>query len=136
MSPFVAQIVQRYLMWCLLLTQIGLVFVIKVLRWKRLLYDHLIFVMHFVSFAYFSDMIFRTIGILSLVGGVPLTLIQSAYCAFAFRRVYAMQWRPRIRFIPYVLDLVEGLVVFAAMTVLLQALYRIASIYYVMPAAS
>ena len=134
-TPFAAEINQRYLMWSLLLTQVGLVFVIKILRWKRLLYDHLIFVMHFASFAYFSDMIFRTFAIRGLVGGIPLLIIQSGYCALAFRRVYATRWKRIPRPVLYLLDLVQGLVVFAAMAVLLKLLIQLASVFHVMPAA-
>jgi uncharacterized protein DUF3667 len=136
MISFAVEINQKYLLWCLLLTQLGLVLVLKILRWRRFLYDHLIFVMHFASFAYFSDMIFRTFEIRSLVGGIPLVLIQSGYCAFAFQRVYATQWKRLPRAIRFVLDLAQGLVVFAAMSVILKLLIQLATVYHVMPTAS
>jgi hypothetical protein len=135
MIPFAAELNQKYLMWSLLLTQLGLVVVLKALRWRRLLYDHMIFVLHYASFAYFSDMVFRTFEARELLGGLPLLIIQSGYCAFAFRRVFPSKWKRLPRAASYVFDLLQGLLVFAAMAVLLKLLIQVFAIIHVMPSA-
>lgn len=136
MTPFGIEINKAYLVWCLLLTQIGLVFVLALLAWKRLLYDHLIFVLHFASFAYFSDMLFRLTSVRAWAGGIPMLIVQAGYCMLAFRRVYAIR-APRVPgLVRWLFDLGRGFLVYAAMAVILKYVMFLASAYHVMPAAS
>lgn len=136
MTPFNIEINKAYLVWCLLLTQVGLVFVLALLAWKRLLYDHLIFVLHFASFAYFSDMLFRLADVREWAGGIPMLIVQAGYGMLAFRRVYAIR-APRIpAFLRLPFDLGRGFLIYAAMSVILRELMLLASAYHIMPEAS
>lgn len=131
---FAMELNRGYLVWCLLGSLIGAVVTAKLLRPRRLFYDHVIFLLHLLSFAYLSDAIFRTVGLRTAFDGHLQTAVQAGYAVLAFRFVYATRWR--IPWMAWLFDLVCGGVVFFVVHWLNAELLKVAAVVKVMPAAA
>ena len=131
---FAMELNRSYLVWSLLGSVLLAVLTAKLFRPRRLLYDHVIFLLHLASFAYLSDAIFRTIGLRTVWGGWPLNVVQALYAVLAFRFVY-----PSRKLAPplaWIWDLACGAVVFLVLHEANATLLRVFAVIHAMPPAA
>jgi len=119
---------KKFLVWLVLAGLLALTPVLKILRPRRLLYDHLVFVMHLGCFAYFSDFVFRLLQVRSFLGSWPQGLVQATYVTLAFRAVYA--WK---RPIGLPIDLLCGVLLFVALDMVTSLFAQLSIIWMAMP---
>lgn len=131
---FGAELNTSYLVYILVAT-VGLtVIVAKLMRPRRLLYDHIIFLLHLASFYYLSDALFRTLGWRTQSSTTVLDAVQAVYTALAFRRVYP--WRTSQPAAGFVVDLACGAALFYVLNIISQVLQQVAAVYMMMPEAA
>ena len=103
----------------------------KVLRPRRLLYDHVIFLLHLASFAYLSDAIMRSVGLRTVFDGGLQTTVQALYSMVAFRVVYPSRSLPAAVAWPF--DLACGAAIFYVIDLASSQLLKISAVHMVMP---
>lgn len=128
---FGAELNRGYLVYILLGTVALAVLAAKLMKPRRLLYDHVIFLLHLASFFYLSDAIIRSLGLRTGYGAYGLALIQGGYTVLSFRRVYAWKTDPVLKGL--IVDLALGFGLFFAIDVIAGQLTQLAQLYLVLP---